>query len=387
MSELPYIPLSTPNLSGHEREYVLDCVETTWISSVGKYVERFERDFATYVTSSGAVAASSGTAALHLALIATGVKAGDEVFVPALTFIAPVNATVYVGAIPVFIDCEEQGFGLSAKSIESFIAENCSFDGETLLNKATGRRITAMVPVHLMGRACDMDSLLPIAAKYRLKLIEDAAEGIGCLYKGRHVGTFGLAGCFSFNGNKTLTTGGGGMSVSGDHALLKRMKHLSTQAKSDELLFEHDETGFNYRMNNIQAALGVAQLEHLDEMLARKRAIHALYIERFASLKGMRLLRESADCRSACWMAVLKTNSMESRDALVKHFEARRMQARPFWALNSGHPMYKDCPKAALPVASGLHNSCVCIPCSSKMGAAEVERVVSATLSFDAIGA
>ncbi len=383
MSELPFIPLSTPNLSGRERDYVLDCVDTTWISSVGKYVESFERNFASYVKSPGAVAASSGTAALHLALIAAGVKAGDEVFAPSLTFIAPVNAIVYVGATPVFADSEELGFGISAASIESFIEGNCSFDGETLLDKSTGRPITAIVPVHLMGRACEMDKLLALAAKYRLKLIEDAAEGIGCLCKGRHVGTFGLIGCFSFNGNKTLTTGGGGMAVSSDPALLKRMKHLSTQAKSDEFLFEHDETGYNYRMNNIQAALGVGQLEHLDAMLERKRAIHALYAERFASLKGMRLLMESPDCRSACWMAVLKTESSERRDALLKHFAALRIQARPFWALNSGHPMYRHCPKAELPVAEELHASCVCIPCSSQMGEAEAERVVSASLSFD----
>lgn len=383
MAELPYIPLSTPNLSGREREYVLDCVDTTWISSVGKYVERFEREFASFVGAPGAVAASSGTAALHLALIATGVKAGEGVFVPALTFIAPVNAVVYVGATPVFIDCEEEGFGLSAKSIESYIEDNCFFDGETLADRRSGLRITAMIPVHLMGRACEMDSLLALASKYHLKVVEDAAEGIGCLYKGRHVGSYGLVGCFSFNGNKTLTTGGGGMAVSADPALLKRMKHLSTQAKSDELLFEHDETGYNYRMNNIQAALGVGQLEHLESMIGRKRAIHEIYAARFTGLKTMRLMKESSSCRSACWMAVVKTESRERRDALVSHCGALRIQARPFWALNSGHPMYKGCPRAALPVATELVERCVSIPCASKMSDMEVERVVSAVLAFD----
>jgi perosamine synthetase len=241
-----------------------------------------------------------------------------------------------------------------------------------------------MIPVHLMGRSCALDELLALAAKYKLKLIEDAAEGIGCLYKGRHAGGFGLAGCFSFNGNKTLTTGGGGMIVSSDLALLKRMKHLSTQAKSDEFLFEHDETGYNYRMNNIQAALGVAQLEHLDAMLARKAQVHKLYEERFASLSRLRLLKAPDYCRSACWMAVLKTESLEARDACLRHFESLRIQARPFWALNNTHPMYRNSPKASLPVAEELVKTCVSIPCSSRMSDAEAERVVSAALSFGA---
>ena len=384
MSEPTFIALSTPNLSGHERDYVLDCVDTTWISSVGKYVERFEHDFAKYVDSPGAVAASCGTAALHLALIATGVRAGDEVFVPALTFIAPVNAVAYLGAIPLFADSEESGFGLSASSVERYIERNGSFDGETLINKTTGRRISAIIPVHLMGHACDMDRLLAVAAKYKLKLIEDAAEGIGCQYKGRHVGTFGLVGCFSFNGNKTLTTGGGGMAVSSDLALLKRIKHLSTQAKSDEFLFEHDETGYNYRMNNIQAALGVGQLEHIDTMIERKRAIHAIYEKRLAGLKNISLLKASPDCRSACWMAQIKTRSTEERNGLIKHYGALKIQARPFWALNNGHPMYQGSPRTELPVATELHAKCVSVPCSSKMTDEEVERVVSATLSFAA---
>ncbi len=385
MDKPPFIPLSTPHLCGNERSYVLDCVDTTWISSVGKYVERFELDFASYVGAEGAVAASSGTAALHLALIAAGVKAGEAVFAPSLTFIAPVNAIAYMNATPVFIDSEEEGFGISPDSLLSFIESSCSFDGESLKLKGTGQTVSALVPVHLMGCACRMDELLGIAARYKLKLIEDAAEGIGCLYKGRHVGTFARIGCFSFNGNKTLTTGGGGMAVSAEQPLLRRMKHLSTQAKSDEALFEHDETGYNYRMNNIQAALGVAQLEHLKEMIEAKRAVHKAYEERLGGLKRLKLLKAPDYCRSAYWMAVIRTPSRESRDLCVKRFAELGIQARPFWALNSSHPMYKDCPKAELTAARGLQAECVCIPCSSKMDAEQVERVVSATLAFDAI--
>jgi len=379
----PFIALSTPNLSGNERAYVLDCVDSAWISSVGKYVERFEKDFASYVGAPGAVAASSGTAALHLALIASGVKAGDAVFVPSLTFIAPVNAVVYMNATPVFVDSDESSLGISPESLRAFIKESCSFDGGTLRLKGTGQRVSAMVPVHLMGWACQMDELLEIAAEFKLLVVEDAAEGIGCLYKGRHVGTFGKAGCFSFNGNKTLTTGGGGMAVSAEGPLLKRMKHLSTQAKSDESLFEHDETGYNYRMTNVLAALGVAQLEHLDEMLEAKRKVHSIYEERFAGLEKLKLLTPPESCRSAFWMAILKTPSKESRELCVKRYAENGIQARPFWALNSSHPMYQSCPKAPLPRASELQANCVCMPCSSKMDAEQIERAVSATLAID----
>jgi perosamine synthetase len=381
MNELPYIPLSTPLLSGRERDYVIDCIDTAWISSVGKYVTDFERKFADYVKAPGAVACSCGTAALHLALIAAGVKSGDAVFVPSLTFIAPVNAIAYVGATPIFIDSEEDSFGLSPASLELYIAENCSFKGGVLTDRRSGRRISAMLPVHLMGRSCDIYKLMAIASEYGLTLLEDAAEGIGTMHKGRHVGAFGLFGCFSFNGNKTLTTGGGGMIVSSDTSLLRRVKHLSTQAKSDELLFEHDETGYNYRMNNIQAALGVGQLEHLDSMLARKREVHGIYEARMASMKRLKLIPSVEG--SACWMAVLKTPSLEARDLCVKHFDSLKIQARPFWALNHTHPMYRECPRAELPVAEALQRTCVSIPCSAKMNGEEVDRVVSAATSFD----
>lgn len=381
-SSKQYIPLSTPLLSGNEREYVLDCIDTGWISSVGKYVDMFESAFANYVGADGAVAASCGTAALHLALVACGVKPGDLVIVPTLTFIAPVNAITYVGASPLFIDCEAGSFGLCPAATARFIDEECSFNDGLLAHKASGRPVTAMLPVHLMGRSCDIDALDALCKKYRLAMIEDAAEGIGCLYKGRHVGTSGKAGCFSFNGNKTLTTGGGGMAVSPDASIRRRMKHLSTQAKSDELLFEHDETGFNYRMNNIQAALGLAQLESLDAMLERKRAIHKEYEKEFASLSNVRLLSAPETCQSACWFAVLKAAAPERRDHILKAFETERIQARPFWRLNHLHPMYRDCAKGTTPVAELLHSACVCFPCSARMSEDDVSRVVSLVKSF-----
>ncbi len=375
-----YIMLSTPCLSGNEKKYVSDCMETEWISSVGQYVDRFEKDFARYVgAAGGAAAVSCGTAALHLALLTCGVRQGDLVFVPSLTFIAPVNSITYVGASPLFADSVWDGFGISPDSVQRYIDSKCEFRNDTIYDIQTGRRISAMIPVHLMGHSCMMDELLAICRRYNLVMIEDCAEGIGCLYKGRHVGNSGRVGCFSFNGNKTLTTGGGGMAVSQDVALRVMIKHLSTQAKSSSSGFEHDATGFNYRMNNIQAAIGVAQLEHVDAMIAEKRRIHAVYERELGGLSnGIELLKAPSFCTSAYWFATLRTENREMRNRILRHFEESRIQARAFWQLNHETPMYKGCPRADIVTAAAMQDTCVNIPCSAKMSESDVGRVIKA---------
>ncbi len=376
-----YIPLSVPIIGVNEKKYVNECLDTNWISSAGRFPGLFEHNFAEYVKTQEAVAVQSGTAALHLCLICAGIGHGDEVMLPSLTFIAPVNAVSYTGAIPLFIDSEEESFGLSPEAIEAYVKENCDFDGSILLNRNTGRRIKAIVPVHLMGHSCRMDEIMETASKYKLTVIEDAAEAIGALYKGRQAGTIAMAGTFSFNGNKTLTTGGGGMIVSQNHELLARARHLSTQAKSDEFFYEHDATGYNYRMLNIQAAIGVAQLEQIVQMIERKRSIHLIYQEAFAKVPDITLFTEKSYCRSAYWFAQLSVPPSKRND-FIQYLAGWKIQARPFWKLNHLHPMYEQCPKGSLTHAEKLVSEGVSIPCSASMSDDDIKRVISAVSSF-----
>ncbi|OGV58176.1 MAG: hypothetical protein A2X49_03145 [Lentisphaerae bacterium GWF2_52_8] len=382
MAERSFIPLSVPVLCGNEKKYVDHCLDTGWISSVGEFVNRFEKEFASYTGAAHAVAVVNGTSALHLALLVAGVKPGEEVLVPALTFIAPINAVTYAGAVPVFLDVEEETMGLSPSSFEEFVASSCELRDGILFNRSTGRRITALLPVHIYGHACRMSALLPLARKYGMILLEDAAEAIGTLCDGCHAGTIGSIGSFSFNGNKTLTTGGGGMLVTNDEAYAKRLRHLSTQAKSDELYYRHDEIGYNYRMSNVQAAIGVAQLESFPAALERKRGIHAHYEREFCKLP-LSLFGEAPWCRSNYWMAVLTlSQEMGVRDRFMAHMNGCGIQARPLWDLNNRHPMYCGNPCAALPVSEKLYDRCVCIPCGQHMSDGDVERVISAVRGF-----
>lgn len=376
-----YIPLSVPMLGINEKKYVNECLDTNWISSAGRFPGLFEHNFADYVKVKEAVAVQSGTAALHLALICLGITNGDEVMLPALTFIAPVNAVSYTGASPLFIDSEEESLGLSPDALQAYINENCDFDGTVLINKTTGRRIKAVIPVHLMGHCCRMDEIMAVASKYKLTVIEDAAEAIGALYKGCQAGTIADAGIFSFNGNKTLTTGGGGMLVSKNHELLARARHISTQAKSDEFFYAHDEVGYNYRMLNIQAAIGVAQLEHIDSMIEKKRSIHAIYQDAFKDIPGLKLFTQKSYCRSAYWFAQVSIPDSKRND-FIQYLSGWKIQARPFWKLNSMHPMYEKAPKGNLQIAEKLVNEGVSIPCSAHMTDDDTQRVINAVTSF-----
>ena len=375
------IPLSVPYLVGNEKKYVDECLDTNWISSVGHFVDEFEASFASYTGTSKAAAVSSGTAALHLALIISEIKQDDEVFVPTLTFIAPVNAVCYTGAKPVFIDCNRESLGISPEALEEFVAEHCSFSDGRLLNKLTGRYIKALIAVNILGHSCMMDELISFSKKYGLTLIEDNAEGAGCRYKEKHVGSSGRFACFSFNGNKVLTTGGGGMITAQNVDDVKLAKHLSTQAKEEGLYYSHDMIGYNYRMSNIQAALGLAQLENIEKMIARKREIHAVYERELSKLPDTELFIEQAWCRSNYWFALLLVPP-KKRDSFMAFMTEQNIQTRPFWKLNHLHPMFRDCAHGKTPVAAELWERGVCFPCFQGMSDTDVEAVIKAIKSF-----
>ncbi len=378
-----YIPLSVPHLTGREEEYVVDCIRSNWISSVGDYVARFEKEFAAYVGTPHAVAVMNGTAALHLALLLGGVDAGTDVFVPSLTFVAPVNVVRYAGAHPVFVDVDSDTIGISPQSISTYIEANCETDESGLRNRITGRYIRAIIAVHLYGSVCDLAALSELARCYGLSLIEDAAEAVGCRFGRSHAGVVGDCGCFSFNGNKVLSTGGGGMLVTADERKAARAAHLSTQAKTDPFNYVHDEIGYNYRMTNIQAAIGVAQLEHLDEMLARKRAVFDRYADAFSRLGTVRLLRPQPPVTSNCWLALLQIDSSE-KQRFIKSMEAAGIQTRPMWSLAHELPMYTGYPGTDLENSEYFHEHTFCLPCQSGMSESEVDRVVGAVEEFAA---
>jgi perosamine synthetase len=376
-----FIPLSEPWLAGNEKKYVTDCLDSGWISGAGAYVSKFEADFASFTGAAAAAAVVNGTAAIHLALLTAGLGPGNGVFVPALTFIASVNAVVYTGARPVFIDSDDDCLGLSPDSLSSYIEKRCVFSDAVLKDRSSGLKITAVLPVHLMGFACRLNELSEICAKYNLVMIEDAAEALGVLYKGKHTGLFGAAGCFSFNGNKTLTTGGGGMAVSNDSALVKKIKHLSTQAKTDEIRYTHDATGYNYRMSNVHAAIGVAQLERLGAVLERKKQIFGVYEREFDGAKDFSLARPPEWTRSNHWMALLRM-APEKRGPFMSHMASAKIQTRPLWELNHRHPMHSAAPRGDLSNAEKIHAEAVSIPCFQRMDGDDVGRVVSAVKSF-----
>ena len=301
------IPLSEPVISGNEWKYIKDCLDTGWVSSVGSYVHRFGEMVTNFVGSKYAVATINGTAALHISLIVCGIQPNDEVIVPTLTFVAPVNTIKYCGAEPVFMDCDPETLCVDTNKFVEFIENNTikKDDGYTY-NKNTGRRIKAMIPVHIFGHPVDMDNFIKICIARNINIIEDATESLGSEYKGEKTGSFGKTGCFSFNGNKIITTGGGGMIVTDDENLAKRARHLTTQAKSDPFAYDHDEIGYNYRLTNIQAAMGVAQMEKVEEFIEIKRENAALYRELLTGIDGMGFLWEKTWAKSNFWFYTIK---------------------------------------------------------------------------------
>jgi len=359
------VPLHEPRFRGNERKYVLDCLDSTFVSSVGEYVGKFEEMIAGYTGARFAVAVVNGTSSLHLALQLAGVKRGDEVITQPLTFIATVNAIAYTGALPVFADVDRDTMGLSPESVNDFLSRHChTGEGGYTYNNATGRRIAACVPMHTFGHPCRVDELREICDRHNIVLAEDAAESLGSLYKNRHTGTFGHLSILSFNGNKIVTTGGGGMILTDDKDVALHAKHLTTQAKVPHRWeYRHDETGYNYRLTNIQAALGCAQMEMLPAFVESKRNLAESY-RRFFMSAGMTFVSEPADARSNYWLNALLLNDRKERDAFLEYTNDRAIQTRPAWELMTMLPMYSGCQSTPLPNATFIADRLVNIPSS-----------------------
>jgi len=369
------IGLHEPYFGGNEWKYVKECLDTGWVSSVGKYVDQFEQRLAEYTGAKKAVAVVNGTAALHIALILAGVIRDDEVIVPTLTFIATTNAITYCGAVPHFADSEERTLGLDPYKLEAYLQEITDVRTEGCFNKKTGRRIKAVVPMHTFGHPVDLDPLVEVCHKFKLELIEDAAESLGSFYKGRHTGNWGKLSILSFNGNKTITTGGGGAILTNDEELGKMAKHITTTAKlPHKWNFYHDQIGFNYRMPNINAALGCAQLEQLPEFLVRKRALAQGYMERFSAIPGMRIFREPGFAQSNYWLNVLllEEDYKQYRDAILEATNSIDIMTRPAWILMHELPIFVSCPHMDLTVAENIETRLINIPSSVKLSKNEL---------------
>lgn len=366
----PPVALHQPEFAGAEWEYVKDCLDTGWVSSVGAYVDRFERMLAEACGIGHAVAVVNGTAALHVALKLAGVGPGDEVIVPALTFVATANAVALCGAIPHFAECDEANFGLDARLLDSYLAEVGERDGALLRNRRTGRRIAAIMPVHIFGHPADINALGEVAAGYGLALVEDAAEALGSSWRGRPCGSFGLVSALSFNGNKIATTGGGGAILTDDPKLAARAKHLTTTAKLPHRWeFVHDEAAFNYRLPNLNAALGCAQIELLAKTVERKRAIAEAYRRAFADLPDARLAVEPDGAHSNYWLnaLVLAPEAAHLHEAILEATNDAGYQTRPAWRPLHLLAMYRDCPRMDLTVTESLARRVINLPSSAML--------------------
>lgn len=359
------IPLHEPLFLGREKEYLSECVDSGWVSSAGKFVDRFESELAAFTGAQRAVAVVNGTCALHLALRLAGVQPGEEVLVPALTFVGTANAVAHLNAVPHFIDSESLTLGIDPDKLAGQLADVAEMRDNLCFNRQTGRRIAAVVPVHIFGHPVRLNELLEVANRHSLPVVEDAAQSLGSIYKSVHTGLWGRIGALSFNGNKTITTGGGGAILCQDEKLAALAKHLSTTAKKPHpWAFEHDQVGFNYRMPNINAALGCAQLEQLPRFLERKRALAAAYAEAFADLDEARLVSEPPGTRSNYWLCALALSpTIESALAdVLAVTNAAGLMTRPAWNLLSTLPMYANCPQANLSTAASLARRIVNIP-------------------------
>jgi perosamine synthetase len=338
------VPLHVPTFRGNEKKYLEECIDSTFVSSVGKFVDKFEEMITDYTGTTKAVVCVNGTNALHMALMLVGVERDDEVITQALTFIATCNAISYIGAHPVFIDVDRDTMGLSPVALESWLLENTEIKGSSCFNKRTGRRIKACVPMHTFGHPVHLDKLVEVCKRYHIDIVEDAAESLGSFYKGRHTGTFGKIGVISFNGNKTITTGGGGMLLFRDEELGKVAKHITTQAKVPHRWeFVHDQIGYNYRMPNINAALGCAQLEQIDDILENKRETAEKYKEFFKDKEDITFFCEPNNCKSNYWLNAVLLNNKEQQSLFLDYTNNNAIMTRPIWELMNRLPMFKDC--------------------------------------------
>lgn len=358
------IPLHEPLFVGKERQYVLDAIDSTFVSSVGKYVDRFEQMMRDYTGAKYAIATTNGTSALHMALILAGVEQGDLVITQPFSFVATCNAISYIKASPYFIDIDSDTLGLSYQELKKFLTEKTVISNQQCYHKETGRRISACVPMHTFGMPVEIDHIVDICEKYHIKVVEDAAESLGSLYKGQQTGTFGLLGTYSFNGNKTITCGGGGIIVTNNDELGKMAKHLTTQAKlPHKWAFKHDFVGYNYRLPNINAALACAQMEQLDVFLKNKRDTAKKYENFFASLPGVKFIKENQNSKSNYWLNAILFEDHSSQQEFLEYSNSNGVMTRPGWDLLNTLPMYSD-EKNDLHTAKKIYSQLVNLPSS-----------------------
>ena len=383
------VALHEPRFAGNEWAYLKECLDSTYVSSVGKFVDRFETDLAAYTGAKHAVAIVNGTAALHVALQLAGVQRGDEVLIPTLSFIATANAVMYCGAMPHLVDSEERTLGMAPVALRAHLETIAEIRGDTCVNRATGCPIRAVVPMHTFGHPADIAGIQAVADDFRLALIEDAAESLGSTIDGRHAGTFGLMGTLSFNGNKTITTGGGGAILTNDTALAKRAKHLTTTAKIPHRWeFLHDAVGYNYRLPNLNAALGCAQLEQLPGFVAAKRRLFERYRSAFSTVPHARIVEEPEGCRSNYWLQtlVLDESVAGQRDEILGATNDAGFMTRPTWTLMHRLKPYLGCPKMNLSVAESLAGRVINLPSSAFLGLSGEREVRSPTSNASGIG-
>ena len=374
MSNTRFIPLSVPNIAGNEWKYVKDCLDTGWISSVGSYVTQFEEMVAGFAGAKYGVAAVNGTAALHISLLLSGVKRDDYVILPNLTFVASANSIKYLGAEPLLIDADPDLWQMDLDLLEEFLENETDEKNGELIYIKDGRRIGAIMPVHILGNMCDMDRFLAIVKKYPLPIVEDSTEALGNTYKGRSAGTFSPLACFSFNGNKIISTGGGGVIVTDDEALAKHAKHLTTTAKASPDEYYHDEVGYNYRLVNVLAAIGVGQMELLPSFIKRKRECVAFYKKELAGIGDIRFQKELPDVETNGWLFTIQT---DKQIQLLDHLNANKILSRRFWMPMNKLPMYRDCVYVQKKDTSDyIYNTCLSIPSSTSITDDELVIVV-----------
>lgn len=382
MSNEKFIPLSVPNMAGNEWKYVKDCLDTGWISSVGAYVTQFENMVAAFAGAKYGVAAVNGTSALHISLLLSGVKQNDYVILPNLTFVASANSIKYLGAEPILIDADPDMWQMDLDLLEEFLEKETDTAGDSLIYKKDGRRIAAIMPVHILGNMCDMDRFLAIVKKYPLPIVEDATEALGTTYKGISAGNFSPLACFSFNGNKIISTGGGGVIVTNDEALAKQAKHLTTTAKASADEYYHDEVGYNYRLVNVLAAIGVAQMELLPSFIKRKKEIVDFYKKELTGVADIRFQKELPEVNANGWLFTIQT---EQQQQLLDYLNENKILSRRFWMPMNKLPMYNECIYINNKDNSDyIYNTCLSIPSSTSITDEELAIVVKEIR--DAIG-
>tara|TARA_B100000575_G_scaffold27000_1_gene18241 strand:- start:49880 stop:51037 length:1158 start_codon:yes stop_codon:yes gene_type:complete len=377
------IPLSAPSFNGNEWKYVKECIDTEWVSSAGKYVDIFETNISTYTKSKFAIACVNGTSALHISLKLAGVSPGDEVIVPTLTFIAPINAVNYCGASPVFIDADSH-YNIDSEKTINFIKEQTIFKNGFSYNKKTFAKVSAIIPVHVWGNAVWLDELCDLCQERNISIVEDSSESLGTVFidginKNKHTGTIGKIGCISFNGNKIITTGGGGIILTNDSDIAEKAKYLTTQAKDDPIRYRHDEVGYNYRLNNIQSALGVAQLEQLPNILKRKKEIFKQYSENIKKVEGVSLAPLPNYAKNNHWLNIIQIDDKifgKRIDSLIKHLDKFKIQSRPVWRLNHKQKPYRNFQTYKIEKSTKLVKKSLCLPSSQSISNSDIDFII-----------